>query len=480
VPNYKRRTIIDKARALSQPSPKVKGSYSIGKTNFFSTARAEAKKVYTPQTYEATSYEAVVLSVESTPTKNSFFGSLLSTSTEVEVVVRARVPGIHDHLPDPFKTANPEAIVRLYPTFSGKLDKTPTIGSIATVSFYNSNNKNAQYGNGKILGLVQSQVNNSGESSNTKPGGASESSLGSYACQFLSFLVNPPSQGAPDIPNKPTRPSAENPQTINSSWSGESSPINRTGSPTIKPTGSLSPTEITESTLTDLMKSFPASCQKRYNLGEFSGEESTATPPNNNPQDDNSELPRWPVTIPQPPNNRGLGMITSFMQKGRKLRVTYRDEQTGKSETRDQYKNHNGIDIGVPVGTEVLAVMDGTVVKASPPAEGSAGYLVIIRHDGVGGEGSNAMHSCYFHLTSVSVKTKHPDGTPVKVKRGASLGFTGGAEGAVGSGASTGPHLHFEIRRSRFGSRTNLARYVNPVRFFKTPMKKVASLRAGL
>ena len=167
------------------------------------------------------------------------------------------------------------------------------------------------------------------------------------------------------------------------------------------------------------------------------------------------------------------------MQKDRKLRVTYRDEKTGTNSVRDQLKNHNGIDIGIPPGTPCLATLDGTVVSASPPQNGTAGYGVIIRHDGVGGSGIHAVHSCYFHLSHVFVKTKHPDGSPVKVKRGACIGLTGGAKGSVGSGASTGPHLHWEIRRSRYNSK-NIARYLNPVKFLETPIVRVGSMGGGL
>ena len=87
---------------------------------------------------------------------------------------------------------------------------------------------------------------------------------------------------------------------------------------------------------------------------------------------------------------------------------------------------HPGQDLAAPTGTRVGAAAAGEVVHAGPA--GTYGNLVTIRHD-------DGFETRYAHLSAVHVKT----GDRVAV---------GQDVGAVGTtGHSTGPHLHFEIRK---------------------------------
>ena len=88
--------------------------------------------------------------------------------------------------------------------------------------------------------------------------------------------------------------------------------------------------------------------------------------------------------------------------------------------------NHPGFDLAASSGTEVAAAAGGTVVHAGPA--GSYGNLVTVRHD-------NGFETRYAHLSEVDVKVGEV------VQAGAELGKVGT------TGYSTGPHLHFEIRR---------------------------------
>ena len=87
---------------------------------------------------------------------------------------------------------------------------------------------------------------------------------------------------------------------------------------------------------------------------------------------------------------------------------------------------HPGFDLAAPTGTTVDAAAAGTVTHAGPA--GTYGNLVIIKHgDGV--------ETRYAHLSATSVK----EGDHVSA---------GQPIGAVGTtGYSTGPHLHFEVRK---------------------------------
>lgn len=87
---------------------------------------------------------------------------------------------------------------------------------------------------------------------------------------------------------------------------------------------------------------------------------------------------------------------------------------------------HPGFDLAARTGTRVGAAAAGEVVHAGPA--GTYGNLVRIRHP-------DGYETRYAHLSQVDVKV----GDHVEV--GAEIGEVGS------TGHSTGPHLHFEIRK---------------------------------
>ncbi len=89
---------------------------------------------------------------------------------------------------------------------------------------------------------------------------------------------------------------------------------------------------------------------------------------------------------------------------------------------------HAGTDYAAPIGTPVLSVKDGVVVKAT--RSWTAGRFVVVRHD----DGSEAK---YFHLDERLVEEK------ARVQKGDLIGVVGK------TGRVTGPHLHFELRDAR-------------------------------
>jgi murein DD-endopeptidase MepM/ murein hydrolase activator NlpD len=99
---------------------------------------------------------------------------------------------------------------------------------------------------------------------------------------------------------------------------------------------------------------------------------------------------------------------------------------------------HAGIDYALPQGTPVTASAPGTVVFAG--RAGGYGNMVEIDH-------GRGITSRYGHMARIGVRVGET------VAKGAAIG-------AVGStGRSTGPHLHYEIRRS--------GKAVDPERFFR-------------
>ena len=86
---------------------------------------------------------------------------------------------------------------------------------------------------------------------------------------------------------------------------------------------------------------------------------------------------------------------------------------------------HEGIDIADPIGTPVLAVMDGEVISAGNAS--GFGKWVRVRHD-------DGAISVYGHVATIDVVVGE------RVTAGQRIAGMGN------EGRSTGPHLHFEIR----------------------------------
>jgi murein DD-endopeptidase MepM/ murein hydrolase activator NlpD len=92
--------------------------------------------------------------------------------------------------------------------------------------------------------------------------------------------------------------------------------------------------------------------------------------------------------------------------------------------------DHRGIDLTPGSGYPVKSVADGVVVLAEESDSG-LGVQVVVEHviDGV------AVRTVYAHLQYGSLAVSTGD----TVARGQQLGVVGS------TGASTGPHLHFEV-----------------------------------
>ena len=105
-------------------------------------------------------------------------------------------------------------------------------------------------------------------------------------------------------------------------------------------------------------------------------------------------------------------------------------------------KFHHGVDVALPVGTPLTAPADGVVVKKGNGPSG--GITLILKHE-------DNRHTVYYHLQ----KPSHL-GKGTRVKRGELIAYSGN------TGASTGPHLHMELRRSaRWGDT------VDPMPYFQ-------------
>ena len=99
---------------------------------------------------------------------------------------------------------------------------------------------------------------------------------------------------------------------------------------------------------------------------------------------------------------------------------------------------HNGVDIGANSGTPIVATLTGQVEEAD--YNSSFGYYVILNH------GSD-FKTVYAHCSKITVSVGQT------VQQGSTIALVGS------TGVSTGPHLHFEVRRGEY--RMNPAWLVN-------------------
>ncbi len=94
---------------------------------------------------------------------------------------------------------------------------------------------------------------------------------------------------------------------------------------------------------------------------------------------------------------------------------------------------HGGLDIAVPQGTPIEASAPGYVAWAQTGRQ--YGNYVMIIH-------SNGFATLYAHMSRIDVTVDQ------YVTRGSIIGLSGGRPGTQGAGFSTGPHVHFELRKN--------------------------------
>jgi murein DD-endopeptidase MepM/ murein hydrolase activator NlpD len=92
---------------------------------------------------------------------------------------------------------------------------------------------------------------------------------------------------------------------------------------------------------------------------------------------------------------------------------------------RGGMRAHSGVDLAAPYGSPIVATADGVIGTAG--WSGGYGLLVAISH-------SDGIQTRYGHLSRLNVAAGQ------EVRRGDVIGFVGS------TGASTGPHVHYEIR----------------------------------
>jgi murein DD-endopeptidase MepM/ murein hydrolase activator NlpD len=136
--------------------------------------------------------------------------------------------------------------------------------------------------------------------------------------------------------------------------------------------------------------------------------------------------------------SRGVGMVRAGSSKRSKNNIPVAQA----APTQQRYRAHMGIDYSAPIGTPIFSVANGKVAHLG--WSGAFGNLIILEHPG-------GYHTYYAHLSNYN--TELAEGN--EVRRGLEIGYVGS------TGRSTGPHLHFELRKNGvyvdpYGSKTQL------------------------
>lgn len=107
-------------------------------------------------------------------------------------------------------------------------------------------------------------------------------------------------------------------------------------------------------------------------------------------------------------------------------------------------KMHNGVDFSAPIGTGIFATANGVVAKVQSNP-GGYGKMVMMAH-------GEKYQTRYAHLSSIEVKEGE------EVKKGQRIGMSGN------SGASSIPHLHYEVIEIGVGHK-NPASFITNYKF---------------
>ena len=95
--------------------------------------------------------------------------------------------------------------------------------------------------------------------------------------------------------------------------------------------------------------------------------------------------------------------------------------------------SHNAVDIRAPLGTPVLSIANGVVIR-TVEADATGNRFIVVRHDKVPVNGKlQNVYSGYLHLSEINVREW------TKIKKGEMIGRVGM------SGITTTPHLHIQI-----------------------------------
>jgi len=161
------------------------------------------------------------------------------------------------------------------------------------------------------------------------------------------------------------------------------------------------------------------------------------------------------TTFVQPSKSGSVFPIpSSFNGRNIYVKLTSKPQKVRKLDIYKSKRAHRGADYGVIVNTPLVSISDGKVIMSKDRAsEGSNGIgYVIVEYPGIQAVDNSPVYKeydtpdrkgnlmvAYMHIRKAFVKTGDT------VSAGQVIALSGGKKNDLGSGKSTGPHLHLGI-----------------------------------
>ena len=387
---------------LNAYNRRLEKTWSAENRNSYIAEEAERHRVDTWEGRAGSQY-AIVKSSETTDLINTYTNTKAPKGSS-QYSVRAYIPKVMGYFSEP-KVGQKQLIEATCPEFIGPSETAPNPGEQAEVSFFDPKNISQKFNNGRFLNVVAPGVYESEES------------------RVIPCALTPAVKGPTASPVATPVPEIKNPAK-KTGGSGGTAPgmIGLDGNPI--PEQASTPPQTDSNRIAPVQLGYTV-CNSNYSVSDFTTANDQIASARKRIASKKKFKPRFP-TAPSYPFGSAFGQ---------------RPKPTGGP----GMEGHAGVDIKCPTGTPVLSVLPGKVVgvNATNPA-GGGGLWVKVEHP----KFSNIC-TFYCHLNNVLVKTGDI------VEYGGQLGISGN------TGRSTGPHLHFEVRKNKYDKNNNK----DPVKF---------------
>ena len=347
---------------------------------------------------------AIVKSAETTDILNTFTDTKAPPGS-FQYSVRAYIPKVMGYFSEPVAGSQKQLIEATCPEFIGPSETAPQPGEQAEVAFFDPKNTSQKFNNGKFLKVVAAGV------------------FVDTRSKVVPCALIPAVKGPTASPVATPVPEIKNPAK-KTGGSGGTAPgmIGLDGNPI--PEQASTPPQTDSNRIAPVQLGYTV-CDSNYSVSEFTTANEQVASARKSIASNKKFKPRFPSAPSYPYGSR-------FGQ---------RPKATGEPGV----EGHSGVDIKCPTGTPILSVLPGKVVGVNKSNDEQRGGLwVKVEHPKFGN-----ICTFYGHLNNVLVSRGDT------VDYGTQIGISGN------TGRSTGPHLHFELRRNKTDNRSNK----DPVKF---------------
>ena len=449
--------------------------YSEGQTTASDALKRQQVKSLQNESYDgSTEFFGTIIRVEDVVQSNLAFRVFTLGQSSKYYAVRVRIPELHDGQlpPIPHKESgrNKDGVIDLHPLFEGSSTRVPNVGDGIRVSFIDRNNSSIRSGNGRILEIIPAATKGIEGFNAYTPDNTGKSASSCFTCGSAPGPALSYNDKLIEAIERYESKSVANPKKTPSSYKTSDDDGTRTVTEERQQTQSAPAKGNNTSNRPEDDTASGSPPDPGNQCGVVTTVGSTTPPPQailSQGVTENTVLPLDPIAnVPCKRLSSKFGMRfhpTEHVYKGHKG-VDYADGR--KPNNRNGRRDPKCVINFKPCyssldGVVVAAMTQGTgidafkVTRNTPGNRGGkpsgAGKYVKIKHSQYG-----ELYTLYMHLSAITVKRGQ------KVKRGDQLGLMDN------TGGSSGPHLHYEVRRGgAFGKSA-----IDPEVFLRTPLPK--------